>query len=112
MLLEDGEDLLRGIIQKFERQVQIRNDRRRSALYDLYFDCLCQVHSRKSRRTMPINICYSSPYMGFPGGSVVKKSPANAGVSGSIPESGISPGEVNGNPVQYSCLENPMDRGA
>ena len=73
MLLEDGEDLLRGIIQKFDRQVQIRNDRRQSALYDLYFDCLCQVHSRKSRRTMPINICYSSPCIGFPGGSVVSK---------------------------------------
>ena len=61
---------------------------------------------------MPINICYSSPYMGFPGGSVVKKSPANAGVSGSIPESGISPGEGNGYPLQSSCLENSMDREA
>ena len=43
---------------------------------------------------------------------VVKNLPANAGDSGSVPGSGRSPGEGNGNPVQYSCLENPMDRGA
>ena len=52
--------------------------------------------------------------MGFPGGSVVKNPPANAGDSGLIPSrkgSGRSPGEGNGNPLQYSCLENPMDRG-
>ena len=50
--------------------------------------------------------------MGFPGGSVVKNLPANAGDSGLIPGSERSPGEGNGNPLQYSCLENPMDRGA
>ena len=53
--------------------------------------------------------------MGFPGDSVVKNLPANAGATGdmgSIPGSGRSPGEGNGNPLQYSCLENPMDRGA
>ena len=52
--------------------------------------------------------------MGFPGGSVVKNPPANAGNSGDIgliPGSGRSPGEGNGNPLQYSCLGNPMDRG-
>ena len=50
--------------------------------------------------------------MDVPGGSVVKNPPANAGDTGSIPGSGRSPGEGNGNPLQYSCLENPMDRGA
>ena len=50
--------------------------------------------------------------MGFPGGSVVKNPPANAGDTGLIPGSGRFPGEENGNPRQYSCLENPMDRGA
>ena len=50
--------------------------------------------------------------MGFPGGSEVKASAGNAGVPGSIPGSGRSPGEGNGNPLQYSCLENPMDGGA
>ena len=49
---------------------------------------------------------------GSPGGSVAKTPPANAGDSGSIPGSGRSPGEGNGNPLQYSCLGNPMDNGA
>ena len=48
--------------------------------------------------------------MGFPGGSVVKNPPANAGDTSSIPGSGRSPGGGNGNPLQYSCLGNPMDR--
>jgi len=43
---------------------------------------------------------------------VVKNLPANAGDVGSIPGSGKSPGGGNGNPLEYSCLENPMDRGA
>ena len=47
--------------------------------------------------------------MGFPGGSEVKASACNAGDLGSIPESGRSPGEGNGNPLQYSCLENPKE---
>ena len=47
---------------------------------------------------------------GFSGGSVVKNPPANAGDMGLILESGKSPGEANGNPLQHSCLGNPMDR--
>ena len=50
--------------------------------------------------------------MGFPGGSVVKNTPANAEDTGWVPGSGRSPEERNGNPLQYSCLGNPMDRGA
>ena len=53
--------------------------------------------------------------LGFPGGLVVKNLPASEGDprdSGSIPGWGRSPGEGNGNTFQYSCLENPMDRGA
>ena len=46
--------------------------------------------------------------LGFPGGSEVKASARNAGDPGSIPESRRSPGEGNGSPLQYSCLENPM----
>ena len=49
---------------------------------------------------------------GFPGGSDSKESACNAGDLGSIPGSGRSPGRGHGNPLQYSCLENPMDRGA
>ena len=50
--------------------------------------------------------------MDFPDGSDYKASACNAGDPGSIPGSGRSPGEGNGNPLQHSCLENPMDRGA
>ena len=50
--------------------------------------------------------------MGFPGGSEVKASASNVGDPGSISGSGRSPGEGNGNPLQYSFLENPMDREA
>ena len=49
---------------------------------------------------------------GFPGGSDGKESACNVGDLGSTPRSGRSPGAVNGNPLQYSCLENSMDRGA
>ena len=48
--------------------------------------------------------------MGLPGGSVAKNPSANAGDVGSIPGSGRSSGEGNGNPLQYSCLGKPMDR--
>ena len=54
----------------------------------------------------------ASNILGFPGGSEGKGSACNAGDLGLIPESGRSPGEGNGNPPQYSCLENPMDGGA
>ena len=53
--------------------------------------------------------------MGFPGGAVVKNLPANAGNTrdgGSIPGPGRSPGGGNGKPLQYSCLDNSMNRGA
>ena len=49
--------------------------------------------------------------MGFPGGTEVKNLPASAGGADSISGSGRSLGEGNGNPLQYSCLGNPMDRG-
>ena len=57
----------------------------------------------------------SMHHMSFPGGRMVKTLPAsagNAGGAGSVPGSGRSPGGGNGNPLQYSCLENSMDRGA
>ena len=56
-----------------------------------------------------------SNFWGFPSGSVVKNPPANtrdAEDEGLIPRSGRSPGGGNGNPLQYSCPESPMDRGA
>ena len=49
--------------------------------------------------------------MGFPGDAVVQNLPVNAGDASSIPGSGRSPGVGNGNPLQYFCLENSMNRG-
>ena len=57
-------------------------------------------------------VCVSNRKLGFPGGSVGKEAAWNAGDPSSIPGWGRSPGEGNGSPLQYSCLENPMDRGA
>ena len=50
--------------------------------------------------------------MVLPGGLVVKNPPSNAGYTDLVPGSGRSSRDGNGNPLQYSCLENPMDRGA
>ena len=62
----------------------------------------------------PIILIYlvHSPYLGFPGGSDSKASVYKAGDLGSIPGLGRFPGEGNGNSLQYSCLENSVDRGA
>ena len=60
-------------------------------------------------------IIFSFPVLMLPGGSVVKNLPANAGGTrdvSSVPGSGRSSGGRNGNPLQYSCLENPIDRRA
>ena len=68
-------------------------------------------------RPLLLTMCFllsALPCIGFPGGTVVKNSPASAGIirdMGLIPGLGRLPGEGNGNPLQYSCLENPMDRG-
>ena len=61
-----------------------------------------------SKKILHVFIKY---YTGFPGGSAGRESTYNSGDPGSIAGSGRSPGEGNGNPLQYSCLENPMDRG-
>ena len=63
---------------------------------------------RTGHRTTGLPCCP----LGFPGGSDGKASAYNAGDPGSIPGLGRSSGEGNGNPLQYSCLDNPMDRGA
>ena len=68
----------------------------------------CRFSSTKRR-------CLVTLSLGFPGDSVIKNLPSDAGYVrdvGSIPWSGRSPGGGNGNPLQYSCLENPMDKGA
>ena len=69
------------------------------------------IFHRKSTNNPKICIEPQTP-RGFPGGSDSKASACNAGDPGSIPGLGRSPGEGNGNPLQYSCLGNPMDGGA
>ena len=63
----------------------------------------CRQHSRVA---VPLD-----SFLGLPGGSDHKECACNAGDLGLIPGFGRSPGEGSGNPLQYSCLENPMDRG-
>ena len=75
---------------------------------------LLQHHSSKASilwRSAFFIVQLSHP-LGFPHSSVSKESAHTAGDPGSTPQSGRYPGEENGNPLQYSCLENPMDRGA
>ena len=57
-------------------------------------------------------VSFNYPLKGFPCSSIGKESACSAGDPGSIPGLGRYPGEGNGNPLQYSCLENPMDGGA
>jgi len=64
-----------------------------------------KIHWRRDRLPTPV-------FLGFPCGSTGKESGRNVGDLGLIPGLGRSPGEGNGNPLQYSCLENPMDKGA
>ena len=82
-----------------------------------YIYCSCSVSDT-------VKVCHQGPskhkrkdlfegiFLGFPGGSLVKNSPANIGDIGSIPALGRHPGEENSNPLRYSCLENPTLRGA
>ena len=65
--------------------------------------------------SLDLGLCvWHSPshFGGYPGGSMIKNLPANAGDLGSVPGSGRTPGGGHGNPLQDSCLGNPMDRGA
>ena len=71
----------------------------------------CRLLSIGSQR-VEHDLATSLSLWGFPGGAEVKVSACSVGDLGSIPGSGRSPGEGNGNPLQYSCLGNPMDGGA
>ena len=70
--------------------------------------CFCFMDAKPSHISRNTNYFLLS----YPGNSEGKESACNVGNPGSMPGSGRSPGEGNGNPLQYSCLENPMDRGA
>ena len=73
---------------------------------------LTMTSSFLTKLTIPGNFLVVQWLADFPGGSDSKASVYNAGDPGSIPGLGRSPGEGNGNPLQYSCLENPMEGGA
>ena len=75
-----------------------------------YNEHCCEEHSCINPFMVPRFI--SSHSVAFSSGSVVKNLPANAEDVGLIPGSGRSPEAGNGNPLQYSCLENPVDKGA
>ena len=70
--------------------------------------CICFLCLAASISDLGMDL---NTYKGFLGDSVVKNLPANTGDESSILVGGRSPGEGDGNPLQYSCLENPMDRG-
>ena len=78
-------------------------------LYNKFLLVIDFIHSRVY---MLVPLGFPGGSEGFPGGSEVKASACNEEDLGSIPGLGRSPGEGNGNPLQYSCLENPMDGGA
>ena len=75
----------------------------------IHGSCFC-IHS--ASLCLLVGAFNPFPFKGFPGGSEVKASSCNAGDLGLIPGLGRCTGEGNGNPLQYSCLENPMDREA
>ena len=71
-----------------------------------------KLSSQQIENQIPVLHQFTLDIGGFPGGSDGKESACSAGDSGLIPGPGRSPGEGNGNPLQYSCLKNLMDRGA
>ena len=77
---------------------------------EIHIQCGLQIIIICQYRLITFDKC--ATLMGFPSGSVVKNLPASAGDPTSISGSGRSPGGGHGNLLQYSCLENPMDRGA
>ena len=99
-----------GIVQQLKKSLVLGSGR---GPLQLKFGFLLGVLSVISLASPEAQLQKSQAVGGFdfPGGSEVKASACNAGDLGSIPGLGRSPGEGNGNPLQYSCLENPMDGG-
>ena len=81
----------------------------------VYIRNILLIHAMKVKCQLLSHVClFVTPWivLNFPGASDGKASAYNEGSPGLIPVSGRSPGEVNGNPLQYSCLENPTDKRA
>ena len=73
---------------------------------------MVHIKKKKKKKTEKGGPLFRMAQRGFPSRSEIKASACNEQDLGSIPGSGRSPGEGNGNPLQYSCLENPMEGGA
>ena len=109
ILEDDAVKVLHSICQHIWKTQQWPQDWKRS----VFIPIPKKGHAKgcSNYRTIAL-ISHASRDEGFPGGSEVKASACSVGDLGSIPGLGRSPGEGNSNPVQYSCLENPMDGGA
>ena len=95
--------IFQGIYKKIVEKLKKTNQGRTSKNY---------VVTRQSAKVIYVSTnSKAMAQRNFPSGSDGEESACNAGDPGSIPESGRPPGEGNGDPLQYSCLENPMDRG-
>ena len=109
------------MVCKFKVMEELWNDERRAVAEGFYLYSMVRVIWAHVRQSNIRNWLTSANFVqiwqcvGFPGGSMVMNLPANAGATGdmhSVPGSGRSPGGRNGSPLQYSCLENSMDREA
>ena len=95
----------------FGKQKKTEPEKRVVCMYEL----IHSLHSALQQILSQIQYVADIVYISFPDGSASKEFACNTGdigYLGSIPESGRSPGQGNGNPFQYFCLDNPMDRGA
>ena len=90
----------------------LKTSKRRQPSFCLYISCCYCVVKSKSQVEQRIRLVETTEGCSFPGGSEGKESACNVGDLGSIPGSRKSPGGGNANPLQYSCLENCIDRGA
>ena len=107
MTLVDCECSLFTKVNRFRMPAPSPKDKRHMYLLWLWFRSdLIQLMAET------LSGVYTNLPIDFPGGSDSKASAYNVGDLGSVPGSGRSPGEGNGDPLQYSCLENPMDGGA
>ena len=102
------------LVSPFKEQENIEN-----SCYVFFSEPYWYIDFKYTMQYIPVQQVYrqlflyvSILHLGFPGGSLVNNLPVNAGDAGSIPGLGRFPGEGNGNPLRYSCLGSPMDRGA
>ena len=112
-----AEDLPEVVLYFRNSFIEIQFSYHTARLFKVYISCLYIQHAElysitPQKNPIPFSTHSHPPMRGFPHSSVGRESACNAGDLASIPGLGRTPGEGNSNPLQYSCLENPMDRGA